>query len=125
MHGVSVNLRQVSKVVKGLRTVMHQNCRYPTGRIMSFITKSTYDINDCKNNMILTQHHEVICNKKRLYRRIRTPLMDNVTLQEGIIVTMQQDLQTIPSRDWGPTLQRGLMHENHRHSSFYLQLETS
>ena len=64
------------------------------------------EINERKNDMILTQHHEAIQNEERIYCRIGTPLMDGVTLQDGTTVTIQQAICTIPSSDCGKLFSR-------------------
>ena len=64
---------------------------------MGLITRGTEERNEQKMEMILTQHHEAVQNKKMIYRRIGTPLLDKVTLQDGSIVTMQQASARFPA----------------------------
>ena len=124
MYSVSVDSRQVSEAVKGLKAVTHRKCRPPTGRTMIFITKSTDDVIDWKNEMILTQPYEAICNERRLYCQIDTPLMDKVFLQGrkscqcnrpcGLSQAVTEDNSSQEQNVW-----------EHRYSGIYLSQETS
>ena len=98
IYGVAVDARQVSEAVKGLRSVLHDNCRSPTGRRMHLLTRSSNnEIIEEKTNMALTSHYESVVSDKRLYRKIGVNLTDSVTLKGGQQVTVQQALCSIPS----------------------------
>ena len=84
IYSVSVDARQVSKAVKGLRVVLHCNCRSPTGRQIIFATRnSNNEVIDEKTNSMLSSHYEAIVNEKRLYRKIGVPITQMVKLQDG------------------------------------------
>ena len=89
LFSVSVDSGHVNKVAKGLLVVTYCNCRALTGRRISFITKITNEVVDRRNEMILTLHYEAVISERRLYCRIGLALFDNITLQNGHIVTFQ------------------------------------
>ena len=100
IYGVSVDARQVSEAVKGLRAALHCNCRPPTGRQMIFVTRSSNnEIIDEKTEATLTAHYEAMVNEKRLYRSLGVPLTQRVKLQKGPEVTLQQAICTIPGSE--------------------------
>ena len=100
IYGVSVDARQVSEAVKGLRAVLHCNCRPPTGRQLIFVTRSSNnDVIDVKTDATLTAHYESIVNEKRLYRKLGVPLAQKVKLRMGPEVTLQQAICMIPGSD--------------------------
>ena len=74
LYSVLVDSIQVSEAVKGLCAVLHKKICPPTGRIMALITRGTEEQNERKTEMILTQHHKMVQNKKRIYCHVGTPL---------------------------------------------------
>ena len=100
IFSVSVNARQVNKAVKGLRAVLHCNCRSLTGRQMIFVTRnSNNEVVNEKTNSTLTSHYESIVNEKRLYRKMGVPITQMVTLRDVQTITLQQAICTIPGSD--------------------------
>ena len=100
IFSVSVDARQVSEAVKGLRVVLHCNCMPPKGRQMIFVThNSNNEVIDDKTHSTLTFHYESVVNEKRLYRKMGVPITQMVTLQEEQTVTLQQAICTIPGSD--------------------------
>ena len=100
IYGVSVDACQVSEAVKGLRAVLHCNCRHPTGRQLTFVTRSNNDdVVDVKIENTLTAHYESIVSEKRLYRTLGVLLTQRVKLQTGLEVTLQQAICMLPSSD--------------------------
>lgn len=88
---VSVDSRQVSEATKGLRAVLNQNCVPPTGRRISFITRSTDDLQiKQKNDNLIAKHHDDVTSERRLFRKLGVPIDSKVRLQNGSTLTLQQ-----------------------------------
>ena len=99
---VSVDSRQVSEAVKGLRAVLNKQLLSPTGHRMSLITRYKEDPTiQQKNNNILAQHHEAVVSERTFYRKIGASLLTNVTLCNGNVHTPQQALCTISNKEDG------------------------
>ena len=103
IFSVSVDSRQVSEEVKGLRAVLNKSFLPPTGRNLSFISRTTDDpVIQKKNEKLLAQHHENVINEWKLFRKIGVSLTAKVTMKNGHVQSLQQAMRAISSVNGDP-----------------------
>ena len=64
---VSVDSRQVSEAVCGLRSVLHKTVAPPTGRKMFLLTQTSNEETKRKSDLLLRKHHEIVQQERRSY----------------------------------------------------------
>ena len=103
IFSVSVDSRQVSEAVKGLRAILNKSFLPPTGRKLSFISRTTEDpVIQKKNEKLLAQHHENVVNERKLFRKIGVPLTAKVIMKNGNVQSLQQALGAISGINGDP-----------------------
>ena len=91
---VSVDTRQVSEAVRGLRSVLNKNTTPPTGRRMYLLTQTSDKDTKMKTDLLLRTHLETVQQERRSYG------------QTGLFVKQPVHMRTTPT--YAVTLQQAL-----------------
>ena len=57
---VAFDSRQVSKTVRGLRSVLNKHTSPPTGRQMFFVTQANHNDTKCKIYLLSQKNHKIV-----------------------------------------------------------------
>lgn len=98
---VTVDSRQVSEAVKGLRSVLHKNLTPPTGREMYLITQTSNDEARRKADLLLQKHLKIVQQECRSYSQTGMFVKQPVHLKQvpATTVIIQQKLCSLKAKN--------------------------